>query len=50
LTVSKAGARRITATLSRGAFTGRLGKKRRLRLVTRDVTGHVERQRIRARR
>ena len=50
LTVNAAGARRITATLSRGAFTGKLGKKRRFLLRTVDVTGHPERQRIKARR
>jgi hypothetical protein len=50
LTVSKAGARRITATLSRGAFTGKLGKRRTFVLRTVDVTGHPEVQRIKARR
>jgi hypothetical protein len=50
LTVTASGARRITATLSRGAFTGRLGKKRAFVLRTVDVTGHPERQRLKARR
>ncbi len=50
LTVNAAGARRITATLSRGAFSGKLGKKRTSVLRTVDVTGHPERQRITARR
>ncbi|HET8759185.1 MAG TPA: hypothetical protein VFM58_24415 [Solirubrobacteraceae bacterium] len=50
LKIPAGGARTVRATLSRGAFTGRLGKKRRLVLRTRDVTGHIERQRIRARR
>jgi hypothetical protein len=50
LTVAAAGARRVTATLSRGAFTGRLGKRRTFSLRTVDVTGHPEAQRIRARR
>ena len=50
LTVNAAGRRRITATLSRGAFTGKLGKKRAFVLRTVDVTGHPERQRIQARR
>ena len=50
LTVDAAGARRITAALSRGAFTGKLGKKRTFVLRTVDVTGHPERQRIKARR
>jgi hypothetical protein len=50
LTVNAAGARRISATLSRGAFTGKLGKKRAFVLRTVDVTGHPERQRVRARR
>jgi hypothetical protein len=50
LTVNAAGKRRITATLSRGAFTGKLGKKRTFVLRTVDVTGHPERQRIKARR
>jgi hypothetical protein len=49
LKVSKPGARRITATV-RGAFTGTLGKKRKLVLLTRDVSGRTVRQRIRARR
>jgi hypothetical protein len=50
LTVDAAGKRRITATLSRGAFTGKLGKKRTFVLRTVDVTGHPERQRVKARR
>ena len=50
LTVNAAGKRRITATLGRGAFTGKLGKKRTFVLRTVDVTGHPERQRIKARR
>jgi hypothetical protein len=50
LTVKANGARRITATLRHGAFTGRLGRKRTFVLRTVDVTGHPERQRIRARR
>jgi SLT domain-containing protein len=50
LTVNAAGKRRITATLSRGAFSGTLGKKRTFLLRTVDVTGHPERQRIKARR
>ncbi len=50
LTVNAAGKRRITATLSRGAFTGKLGKKRSFVLRTVDVTGHPERQHVRARR
>jgi hypothetical protein len=50
LTVHAAGARRIAATLSRGAFTGKLGKKRSFVLQTVDVTGHPERQRLKARR
>jgi hypothetical protein len=50
LTVNAAGKRRITATLSRGAFTGKLGRKRAFVLRTTDVTGHPERQRIKARR
>lgn len=50
LTVKANGARKITATLRHGAFTGRLGSKRRFVLRTVDVTGHPERQRIRARR
>jgi hypothetical protein len=50
LTVNAAGARRIAATLSRGAFTGKLGKKRSFVLQTVDVTGHPERQRLKARR
>jgi hypothetical protein len=44
------GARSVRLTVSQGAFTGKLGRKRRLVLLTRDVTGHTERQRIRARR
>jgi hypothetical protein len=44
------GARTVRLTLSQGAFTGKLGKKRRLVLLTRDATGHTERQRVRARR
>jgi hypothetical protein len=44
------GARTITATLSRGAFTGKLGKKRKFVLVTRDVSGRTVRQKLRARR
>jgi hypothetical protein len=44
------GARSIRVTLSQGAFTGKLGKKRKFVLLTRDATGHTERQRIRARR
>jgi hypothetical protein len=50
LTVSAAGKRRITATLTGGAFTGKLGKKRSFVLRTVDVTGHPERQKIKARR
>lgn len=50
LTVTKSGARRITATLSRGAFTGRLGTRRKFVLQTRDVSGRTVRQRVRARR
>jgi hypothetical protein len=50
LTVNAAGKRRISATLSRGAFTGRLAKKRTFVLRTVDVTGHPEHQRIKARR
>jgi hypothetical protein len=50
LTVNAAGARRVAATLSRGAFTGKLGKKRTFVLRTVDVTGHPERQKIKARR
>jgi hypothetical protein len=50
LTVKAHGARKITATLRHGAFTGRLGAKRRFVLRTVDVTGHPERQRITARR
>jgi hypothetical protein len=50
LTVKANGARRITATLRHGAFTGRLGRKRMFALRTVDVTGHPERRRIRARR
>jgi hypothetical protein len=50
LTMNAAGARRIAATLSRGAFSGKLGKKRAFVLRTVDVTGHPERQKITARR
>ena len=50
LTVNAAGKRRITAALSRGAFTGKLGSKRTFVLRTVDVTGHPERQKIKARR
>jgi hypothetical protein len=50
LTVNAAGRRRITATLSRGAFSGKLGSRRAFVLRTVDVTGHPERQKIKARR
>jgi hypothetical protein len=50
LTVRADSALKITATLRGGAFTGRLGKKRAFILRTVDVTGHPERQRIKARR
>jgi hypothetical protein len=51
LTITKgAGARRVSATLSRGAFTGRLGKRRRFVLTTLDVSGRRVRQHVRARR
>jgi hypothetical protein len=47
LSVSRPGARRITATLSRGAFTGRA--RRRFLLRTVDMSGRVVKQRLRAR-
>jgi len=50
LKIRAGGARTVKVTLSRGAFTGKLGKRRTFVLLTRDVTGHTERQRIRARR
>jgi hypothetical protein len=51
LTITKgAGARRVSATLSRGAFSGRLGKRRRFVLTTLDVSGRRVRQHVRARR
>jgi hypothetical protein len=50
LKVRAGGARTVTVRLSRGAFTGKLGKKRKLTLVTRDVSGRTVRQRVRARR
>jgi hypothetical protein len=50
LTVKANGARKVTATLRRGAFTGKLGSKRTFVLRTFDITGHPERQRIKARR
>jgi len=50
LTVRAHAAQKIIATLRGGAFTGRLGKKRAFKLRTVDVTGHPERQRIKARR
>jgi hypothetical protein len=49
LTVTKPGARRITATLSRGAFTGRLRRHRPFLLRTVDVSGRMVKQRIRVR-
>jgi hypothetical protein len=50
LTVRAGSAQNVTATLTRGAFTGKLGKKRTFVLRTLDATGHPERQRIKARR
>jgi hypothetical protein len=50
LKIPAGGKRTVTVTVSRGAFTGRLGKKRKLVLVTRDVSGRTVRQRVRARR
>jgi hypothetical protein len=50
LKVAAGGARKVTVTLSRGAFTGKLGKRRKLVLDTRDVSGRTVRQRIRARK
>jgi hypothetical protein len=50
LKVPAGGKRTITVRLSRGAFTGKLGKKRKLVLLTRDVSGRTVRQKLRARR
>ena len=50
LKVPAGGKRIVTVRLSRGAFTGRLGKKRKLVLLTRDVSGRTVRQKLRARR
>jgi hypothetical protein len=50
LKVPAGGKRIVTVRLSRGAFTGRLGKKRKFVLLTRDVSGRTVRQKLRARR
>jgi hypothetical protein len=50
LKIPAGGARTVRATLSQGAFTGKLGKKRRFVLLTRDVSGRTIRQKLRARR